>query len=248
AVAKALMDIPLKETVPVLIDSMASGEGELVAPIGDFLNKITGQTYSTDVTAWRSWWQRNGETFNYPPPTVTSSVPAANEMRMGRDVPRYYGMPITARRLIFVIDVSGSMAGLKIMQAKKELMQAIQKLPPKTEFNMIAFSSKVHVWSPRLVEASDEAKKRALAYVYSLPVGGETATYDALVVALEMRVESIYLLTDGEPTRGKIVRPEAIAAAIRMQNRLQGTSINTIGIGTGPDFTIFSRFLQALAA
>jgi hypothetical protein len=245
AVAKALIDIPLKDSVPTLIDLMGSAEGELVTPIGDYLNKISGESYAADNSSWKQWWQKNGDSFSYPSFTA---VLADRDPRMGRDLPRFYGMPITAKRLIFVIDTSGSMAGAKIQNAKKELMQAIQNLPPKTEFNLIVFNSKVYVWSSRLVEATEDAKNRALNHVNGLPVGGETATYDALLVALEMRVEAIYLLTDGQPTKGKIVRPDAIAAAIRTQNRLQGSSINTIGLGTGPDFTVFSRFLQALAA
>jgi uncharacterized protein YegL len=243
-VVKSLIGIRHKDAVPALIELMSPTDGELLFQIGEYLNKITGEPYGTDIAGWKEWWPKNKDGFSYP---SAKSLPPAKGPKAEQDGPRYYGLQIHAKRLIFVIDTSGSMAGPKLVNAKKELLQAIQKLSPKAEFNIIVFNAKVYVWSPKMVEATEAAKKRAQAFVYDLPVGGATVTYDALEAALNMRIESIYLLTDGEPTKGKIVRPPAIVAAIRTQNRLQGTSIHCIGLGVGPDAGIFSQFLKALS-
>lgn len=244
SVIGALSGVRHRDAVPVLIDLMARLDGELLFQIGDYLNKITGKDLEADAGVWKKWWQQNSESFEYP-----SSGAAANAKKVAPDPgsPRYYGLSIRAKRVVFVIDTSGSMLGPKIINAKKELVGAIQRLPAGSEFNIIAFNSKVYIWSPKPVEATDDAKKRATAFVIGLPVAGSTTTYDALKAALELRIESIYLLTDGEPTRGEIVRPPAIVTAIRAQNRLLGVSIHCIGLSVGPDNGIFSLFLKALA-
>src|SRR5262249_1278579 len=101
--------------------------------------------------------------------------------------------------------------------------------------------------SPRMVEATADAKKRAMIYISGLAARGSTHTYDALKTALDMKVESIYILTDGEPTGGQIVAPNAILAAIYTPNRLLGPSIHPIAIGPGRDGSMLSQFLQGLA-
>jgi len=160
----------------------------------------------------------------------------------------YYGIPIRAQRLVFVIDTSGSMAGPRLARAQKELVQAVNQLPVRAMFNIIVFNSTFAMWSPKPVPATDAVKKRATAFVAGLFAKGQTCTYDALKAALDLKVESIYVLTDGAPTNGAIVRPDAILAAVQAQNRLVGSSIHVIGIAPGPDEGIFNRFLQALAA
>jgi hypothetical protein len=243
-VVTALIGVRHRDAVPVLIDLMARLEGELLAQIGAHLNKVTGKDYEADAAVWKKWWQQNNEQFEYP---SSGAAAGAKNPKPDASSPRYYGLPIYAKRVAFVIDTSGSMLGPKIINAKKELVGAIQRLPAGSEFNIIVFNSRVYVWSPKPVEATDDAKKRATAYVVGLPVGGSTVTYDALKAALDLRIESIYLLTDGEPTRGQIVRPDQIVTAIRAQNRLLGVSIHCIGLSVGPDNSICSMFLKALA-
>jgi hypothetical protein len=243
-IVAALLGVRQRDAVPVLIDLMARLEGELLFQIGAHLNGIAGKEYEADAAVWKKWWQQNNEQFEYP---SSGGVAAVKNPKPDPSSPRYYGLPIYAKRVAFVIDTSGSMLGPKIINAKKELIGAIQRLPAGSEFNIIVFNSRVYVWSPKPVEATDDAKKRATAYVIGLPVGGSTVTYDALKAALDLRIESIYLLTDGEPTRGQIVRPDSIVAAIRGQNRLLGVSIHCIGLSVGPDTGVCSLFLKTLA-
>lgn len=244
AVVKGLLYIRLHEAVPVLIELLEHLEGELLFQVGEHLNKITGENFGFDPMAARKWWAAHQAGFRYPAP---GSTPPARAPRLDDEGASYYGLRLRARQMIFVMDVSGSMAGLRLQNAKKELSQTIQKLPASTQFNLVFFNNKVHVWSPKLIEATPEAKKQAVALIDNLVAGGNTHTYDALRAALELQVEAIYLLTDGQPTGGTIVQTESILPAIRRQNRLQGSSIHSIGISPGPDVGVFSRFLQSLA-
>ncbi|MBL8798054.1 MAG: HEAT repeat domain-containing protein [Planctomycetia bacterium] len=244
AVVKGLLYIRLNEAVPVLIDLLGKLDGELAFQINDHLDKISGESFAFDAESARKWWQANREGYRYPSPTA---LPAPRVPRVEVDGASYYGMQIRARHMIFVMDISGSMAGARLQHAKKELVQAIQKLPSKSQFNLVFFNNKLHVWSPKLVEATPEAKKQAVYLIENLAAGGNTHTYDALRVALDLKVEHIYLLTDGQPTGGAIVQTDTILATIRPQNRLPGIAISTIGLAPGPDSGPFSKFLQSLA-
>lgn len=243
SVAVALMNIRHLDTVPILIDLLTKIEGEVQFQIGSHLNRLTGEVYGVDAKAWQEWWQTNKAVFRYPTPEAL----AAAKDKLEAAGASYYGIPIRARRLIFIIDTSGSMKGARLLSAKRELIQAIEKLPDQAEFNILVFNTTLAIWSPKLVKSTEQTRRQGMLFVNSLIAKGLTCTYDALRAALEMKVESIYLLTDGAPTNGQLVRPDEILAAVQAQNRLLGSSIHAIGIDTGPDDGIFSLFLKALA-
>lgn len=139
----------------------------------------------------------------------------------------FFGLPVTADHVVFVIDTSGSMVLLdrpaghplseadlrradpgdpivrelsRIARAKTELAAALRGLRPAQRFNVIAFASDVRAWRPGVVAADEGARASALAFVDALTPGGLTRTRDALEVALaDPAVEVIYLLSDGAP-------------------------------------------------
>lgn len=139
----------------------------------------------------------------------------------------FFGLPVTADHVVFVIDTSGSMVLLdrpgghalseadlrradpgdpvvrdlaRITRAKTELSAAIAGLRPDQRFNVIAFASDVRAWRQDLVVADDAARASALAFVEALTPGGLTRTREALEAALaHPTVEAIYLLSDGAP-------------------------------------------------
>ena len=59
--------------------------------------------------------------------------------------------------------------------------------------------------------------------------------------------EAIFLLTDGQPTAGKIVSPTEIVAAIVRENFARRMSVYTIGIDAGQPGSDFDSFLRNLA-
>ena len=59
-------------------------------------------------------------------------------------------MPTVPKHIIFVIDVSGSMAGRKLQQTQDAVASMLSAISGanKDNFNMILFSSKVNPWKP----------------------------------------------------------------------------------------------------
>jgi Ca-activated chloride channel family protein len=108
-----------------------------------------------------------------------------------------------AKDVIFVLDVSGSMEGEKLRQAKEALKFVLSRLGSGDRFNILAFSTGVSLFADSLAPISE--KEKALEFVEGLSAHGSTNIYQALMEALsqvEDRPTYILFLTDGLPTVG----------------------------------------------
>lgn len=109
--------------------------------------------------------------------------------------------------LLFVMDVSGSMAGEKLDQAKAALRYCLNRLGKDDRFNLITFATDVDCFSPSWVRGR-ASRRAALEAVNSLEAGGSTHIEAALSNALKLaiggsRPTAVVFLTDGLPTVGE---------------------------------------------
>ncbi|QDV46986.1 von Willebrand factor type A domain protein [Stieleria neptunia] len=163
----------------------------------------------------------------------------------------YYGINIYAKRLLFVIDRSGSMKTVvgghaRIQRAKMELITAINGLDEQCQFGILVFDNDVRAWREELVEANETNKRNAIRFVEYLSAGRSTNTYAALRRSLNFdpQLEAVFLLTDGEPTYGQVVNPSAILLDILRRNEVHNVTINTIAIAVEPLMATFLRNLS----
>ncbi|MFH1022484.1 MAG: VIT domain-containing protein [Planctomycetota bacterium] len=115
--------------------------------------------------------------------------------------------------VVLVLDTSGSMAGDKIRQAKEALRFCVNTLNAKDRFNIIAFSSETRPFREgnTLLDATDDNRKAALAFIDGISAAGGTAIQEALEKALAPlgtaptagRLSTVIFLTDGLPTVGE---------------------------------------------
>jgi Ca-activated chloride channel family protein len=133
----------------------------------------------------------------------------------------------TPRDVVFVLDVSGSMSGRKIEQARAAGRQLLQGLTPADRFRLIDFSSHVRSFRDGWTAATAENVSAAVAYLEALRANGGTNIQGALEEALQGntpdgRLPLVLFLTDGAPTVGE-TRTDAIArraAELRRDRRL----------------------------
>jgi Ca-activated chloride channel family protein len=106
-----------------------------------------------------------------------------------------------ARDLILLIDVSGSMSGSPLEQAKRIISSMIESLVPTDRLEMLAFASDVSRWTQEAALATAEAKKEALRWVKGLSANGSTemvnATVEALAPLRNDAQRQVVLITDG---------------------------------------------------
>ncbi|MBB6048660.1 VIT and vWA domain-containing protein [Armatimonas rosea] len=111
------------------------------------------------------------------------------------------------RRVVLMMDRSGSMQGKKLEQARSALKFAVGKLRPQDSFNLLTFSDAVTRFAPEPVLATPDNLKRAAAFIDDMVADGGTNINDALTEGLKQFPERgtgnrLLFFTDGLPTVG----------------------------------------------
>jgi Ca-activated chloride channel family protein len=123
--------------------------------------------------------------------------------------------PSVHRDLVAVLDVSGSMSGDKLDQAKAALVQLLGTLRSGDRFRVVTFGSGVRRYAGGWTAVSDENLRAAQEWVRRLDTDGGTNIAGALGEAFaeppgEGRLGVVVFLTDGMATVGE-ANPERIA-------------------------------------
>jgi Ca-activated chloride channel family protein len=136
---------------------------------------------------------------------------------------------------LFIVDVSGSMDGPSIMQARLALRAALGRLRPEDRFNIIKFNDGSSAFRDEFQQATAENLLDARGWVSALEADGGTMIHPALAWGLRMIGESsssharrIVFLTDGAVGNER----ELLDLIV---DRLGETRLHTIGIGHAPN-------------
>ncbi len=138
---------------------------------------------------------------------------------------RFAGVTLTGRRVIFLVDMSGSMelvdentpAPAKWQAVRDTLARVLRSMPDVEKFQVIVFANAPsHLlgnegrWIDYDPKTSADRVSKALAAIK--PEGG-TNMFAALDAAFRYRaqgLDTIYLLLDGPPNLGEPLRPEQV--------------------------------------
>lgn len=195
AAALALQVVRVKEAVPVLLDLWEEGEGRILEQVYPTLLAITDMQFGTDPAIWRRWWDRAGADWVPPSDEEVARRRAAREaMNAQYAAPKkqaaFMGIETPSVRVVFIIDVSGSMeeqvvdresfqgyrSFRKLDIVKEELVRTLEGLEGNVRFNVLAFASKVYSWRRDLAPANALNRRSAIRWVEKLkPVGGGQA-------------------------------------------------------------------------
>nr|XP_055045710.1 inter-alpha-trypsin inhibitor heavy chain H2 isoform X3 [Misgurnus anguillicaudatus] len=157
-----------------------------------------------------------------------------------------------SKNIVFVIDVSGSMWGLKMKQTVEAMKAILDDLSMDDYFSVIDFNHNVRCWSEDLMPATsiqvDEAKK----YIQNIKPNGGTNINEALLRAVQMLVKAssrgvldprsvsmIILFSDGDPTVGEI-KLSTIQKNVKRVMK-EEFSLFSLGIGFDVDFDFLER-------
>ena len=231
-----------------IIEQMKEEQGRMSIEFGEALFRLTGQPFGARASAWAAWFGSiQVEDLRIIPEDELDDLVAASEERKLRQISSaaFFGVRIESQRVLFIIDVSGSMnepmraryvgelGPPRIDVAKEELVKAVQSLDPGALFNIVAFSGGVDSWlEDGVVGTDDYSREDAQVYIERLGAAGGTNLYGSLEFAFEdPDVDTIFLLSDGEPSVGDVIDPQLIREAIAERNETRGVVINTIAIG-----------------
>lgn len=151
------------------------------------------------------------------------------------------------RDMTVVVDVSGSMSGEKLDQAKAALRQVLGSLGERDRFRLIAFSNMVSSQSRDWVRVSDRSLRAARGWVDDLHADGGTNIAGALREAFRLesdegRLPIVLFLTDGLPSVGE-ENPERIAQqAEQLRDRAR---VFAFGVGYDVNTYLLDRLSAA---
>jgi predicted nucleic acid-binding Zn-ribbon protein len=138
---------------------------------------------------------------------------------------RFAGVTLTGRRVMFLVDMSGSMelvdentpAPEKWQGVRDTLAKVLRSMPDVEKFQVIVFAARPYFllgnegrWLSYDSKASPDQVTQALARIK--PDGG-TNMYSAMEAAFRYRdqgLDTIYLLSDGLPNQGEPLRPDQL--------------------------------------
>uniref|UniRef100_A0A672G8F6 Inter-alpha-trypsin inhibitor heavy chain 2 n=1 Tax=Salarias fasciatus TaxID=181472 RepID=A0A672G8F6_SALFA len=156
------------------------------------------------------------------------------------------------KNIVFVIDVSGSMWGVKMKQTVEAMQAILDDLSIDDHFSIIDFNHNVRCWSEDLVPGSSLQVADAKKYIQSIKPNGGTNINEALMRAVQMLVKAsnqglidprsvsmIILVSDGDPTVGEI-KLSTIQKNVKRVMR-EEFSLFSLGIGFDVDYDFLER-------
>lgn len=164
----------------------------------------------------------------------------------GKTTTSVFGVEGEGSKFVYVFDRSGSMsfpAGRPLAAAKSELNASLNSLDRIHQFQIIFFNhAEPRIFNPTgrknaLVFASDVNRQAAGRFVASITADGGTHPEAALALAVKMRPDVIFFLTDGEDLD--------FAMIDRITRINRGASINAIQFGSAAKAS--NRLLVELA-
>ncbi|MGB8477114.1 MAG: marine proteobacterial sortase target protein [Candidatus Acidiferrum sp.] len=144
--------------------------------------------------------------------------------------------------MLYLIDISGSMEGTSIEQARGALLQALDRLNPGDRFAIEAFNNSFYEFASEPLSATPDNVAAARQYVQGLQAGGGTEMLPALLHLMQKPeipgyVRNIILLTDGD-----LGNEEEVFAALR--RNLGAARLFTVAIGSAPNFFLATKMAQ----
>jgi len=159
-----------------------------------------------------------------------------------------FGIQGEGYKFVYVFDRSGSMGGSSrsaLNAAKAELLASIEPLDSNHQFQIIFYNERPVIFNPsgqngRLAFGNERNKNLARRFIRSITADGATRHVEALMLAIKMRPDVIFFLTDADEPQLSLRELDKI------QNAAAGIVINSIEFGFGPQ-SRSNNFLQKLA-
>lgn len=188
-----------EDAVAVLLVALADAHPRVRTAAAEALEAVSGEALGYDPAPWKAWWaaHRAPPAVPHPGETITGErvapKPPPTPPPPRGLVPDLYGLSLSSKDLVFVVDVSGSVGDDGLRSAKLEILNAVEKLGSDVRFAAIFFDAEVRTWHPEMLLATPAAKSEFSRYVKGIGRGKRTDVMTALLTGLgvvKQRVEA----------------------------------------------------------
>ncbi len=141
------------------------------------------------------------------------------------------------RRVVFLVDRSGSMGGLPLQQAKNAVLACVGALSEEDLVGLVVFDNRTELYDSKLVPACRSIRQKLRQYVDAIDARGGTELLAGIQTAISLLGDQggdIFVLTDGQVAATEPIIQNAKAPNVR---------VHCLGIGSASQ----DRFLTQLA-
>ncbi len=115
---------------------------------------------------------------------------------------------VVSKDVTFIMDISGSMRGDKIIQARNTLTKCVEELNDGDKFEIITFGTEAYQLFGKRTIVDETSRKKAYAFIDKIEALGGTNMDGAFSLAFQekadpQRPSNILFITDGKPTIGE---------------------------------------------
>jgi len=145
--------------------------------------------------------------------------------------------PVIPKEIIFLVDASGSIGMLRLLQEEEGIAYSLKHLNPEDRFNILVFKDKNISFSPVSLSPSPENIKNAIEFLQGLKTWSNTDIYNAILATIDLKNPFVpsyrVFMSDGIPTVGVIDDRHVINEISRINDNK--VSIFTFGGGADVD-------------
>ncbi len=132
-------------------------------------------------------------------------------------------VPVIAKDIVFVQDVSASISEERLVFCRRALISALETLNPGDRFNVVAFRDSFESCFPAWTPVTAEGKQKAATFIASLRAFGQTDLFGSLRSLMKLprdpkRPMIALLVTDGKPTFGMTESAKIIGEFSKINN------------------------------
>ncbi|CAC5406521.1 unnamed protein product [Mytilus coruscus] len=155
------------------------------------------------------------------------------------------GMKPIPKDILFILDVSGSMTGVKIRQQRDAMDKILQDLNEEDRFNIMEFSSQSKLWQESLVSVNSNTTHNAREFSQKMLASGGTRANDALEKGIQFlnnveldsqRIKLIVFMTDGRADTSSNI----ILKNVKTYNT-KGITMFSLAFGNNADYTFIKK-------
>lgn len=254
ATVRALGQLRNRAGVAELVDVLAREEGRVREDALRELQRVTRMDFGVDADKWQRYVRSAPEDF------LDADAPGAAFRTTAPGHVEYYGLSTLSRRLVIITDCSSSMRTRvplperpadseetvsRLDLTKMQITSLLESVDAEVALNLVTFSLDVKRWQSSLRRMDARGRQSALSEVRQYHPAKSTNVYAALEACLDMAQvslddprkedkcpDTLFLLTDGQPSAGRITGTEALLAYVAERNRDLDVRIHCVDLST----------------
>ena len=181
------------DAVPMLITLLEEKDKMLVAAAAEALEAISGAAHGFDGAAWKDWhvrWRAERPKGGNVGPSVAPEDEEGKEPEPHKTRslhPEFYGLKLTSKDIVFVVDISGSVGPGGVDKAKRRLLDAVHLLGSDVRMAVLFFAEDLHPWNKgQMVPATPDNKEKLAFFLKGLGPGSKTDVFTAFNAGLKI--------------------------------------------------------------